>query len=234
MLSVVVAVEVLLALVLCRQVMPTQLGLAVWAGLPVICVLSAAHWRGETARLASGAFAGVALAAFSLIAPATWLLALACTAGALWLGRPDLPRRARTSLFGIGAVFPTLLFGAVMCAGEDARQALLGSFPSGLTPTDVLNASGAVPPILDAAAAASKGDWKGALQHLMKAGPSLAPLAEKAIIKAAGQLKADGPEGIARSLLTAVPALLTLSMLNSPGLHVPYQLQYRSPSKYSR
>ena len=56
MLSVVVAVEVLLALVLCRQVMPTQLGLAVWAGLPVICVLSAAHWRGETARLASGAF----------------------------------------------------------------------------------------------------------------------------------------------------------------------------------
>ncbi len=87
----------------------------------------------------------------------------------------------------------------------------------GLTPTDVLNASGAVPPILDAAASASKGDWKGALKHLMKAGPHLAPLAEKAIIKAAGQLKPDGAEGIARSLLT--DGKVVRQIVTNKGLH---------------
>jgi hypothetical protein len=87
----------------------------------------------------------------------------------------------------------------------------------GLTPTDVLNASGAVPPILDAAVAASKGDWKGALKHLMAAAPHLAPLLEKGIIKAASQLKADGPEGIARSLLT--DARVVRHLVTNRSLH---------------
>ncbi|MGA9525135.1 MAG: hypothetical protein WBV82_26985 [Myxococcaceae bacterium] len=72
----------------------------------------------------------------------------------------------------------------------------------GLSPTDLLNASGAVQPVLDAAVAASKGDWKGALKHLIAAAPHVAPLVEKGIIKAASQLESDGAEGIARSLLT--------------------------------
>lgn len=131
-------IEALLALALCLDALPAGPSIAFLASLPVTLVLAGSWIRSSKARSMTAALGGIALATLSLLSPATWLLALLVTLGAAWLGAPLPLGRARWVLFGLGAAFPVSLFLVIVCAGEDARRALIGSLPRGLTAADVM------------------------------------------------------------------------------------------------